>query len=314
MDPMHDHEAEPSLPIDALGGLAALAEPNRARIFEILRHGEHCVCDVGEMLGLSTALVSHHLRALRASGLIRERRAGRWVYYSLDLERVEALRTAVTTLLSPGEAATTDVPLLRLRRARDAPDAPVAPPRHDPARGGAGMTCSVLIVGLPVGRHVPAREDVACGGELRRPASPRAVRGRTSPWSTWTCSARRWPDTPTSRRASRPTASCRRSSWSMAPSCPSGGKLNVSAIERAVAAALEGWPPMAEPSARPADGRRPAGTARRRLLRRGLRADLRDPAPGAAVQPHPRCGLRPARSDHARHRPPGAGRRRMDHR
>ena len=106
MDPMHDHEAEPSFPIDALAGLAALAEPNRARIFEILRHGEHCVCDVGEMLGLSTALVSHHLRALRASGLIRERRAGRWVYYSLDLERVEALRAAVTTLLSPGEAAT----------------------------------------------------------------------------------------------------------------------------------------------------------------------------------------------------------------
>jgi len=107
MDPMHDHEAEPSLPIDALGGLAALAEPNRARIFQILRHGEHCVCDVGEMLGLSTALVSHHLRALRTSGLIRERRAGRWVYYSLDLERVEALRTAVSGLLSPGEAATT---------------------------------------------------------------------------------------------------------------------------------------------------------------------------------------------------------------
>lgn len=107
MDPMHDHEAEPSLPTDTLAGLAALAEPNRARIFEILRHGEHCVCDVGEVLGLSTALVSHHLRALRASGLVRERRAGRWVYYSLDLEHVHELRTAVTTFLSPGEAATT---------------------------------------------------------------------------------------------------------------------------------------------------------------------------------------------------------------
>ena len=56
---------------------------------------------------LSSAQHSEDLRALRSSGLIRERRAGRWVYYSLDLERVEALRTAVTTLLSPGEAATT---------------------------------------------------------------------------------------------------------------------------------------------------------------------------------------------------------------
>ena len=107
MDPSHDHAAEQSVAPDALLGLAALAEPNRARIFELLRHGEHCVCDVGEVLGLSTALVSHHLRALRASGLIRERRAGRWVYYSLDLEQVEALRAAMTTLLSPGDAATT---------------------------------------------------------------------------------------------------------------------------------------------------------------------------------------------------------------
>ena len=107
MDPMHDHTAEPTLPVEALAGLAALAEPNRARIFELLRHGEHCVCDVGEMLGLSTALVSHHLRALRTSGLVRERRSGRWVYYSLNIERVESLRTAMTELLSPGEAATT---------------------------------------------------------------------------------------------------------------------------------------------------------------------------------------------------------------
>jgi len=104
---MHDHAAESLIPVEALTGLAALAEPNRARIFGLLRHGEHCVCDVGEMLGLSTALVSHHLRALRTSGLVRERRAGRWVYYSLDLDRIDALRTAMTELLNPGDAATT---------------------------------------------------------------------------------------------------------------------------------------------------------------------------------------------------------------
>jgi ArsR family transcriptional regulator len=107
MDPLHDHDAETALSTETLAALTALAEPNRARIFELLRHGEHCVCDVGDMLGMSTALVSHHLRALRASGLIRERRSGRWVYYSLDLERVAATRSAVTALLSPGSAATT---------------------------------------------------------------------------------------------------------------------------------------------------------------------------------------------------------------
>lgn len=106
MDPLHDHAAEPSLSGDALLALMALAEPNRTRIFELLLHGEHCVCDVGEVLGLSPALVSYHLRALRASGLVSERRTGRWVYYSVNVGQVHALRAALTDLLTPSAAAT----------------------------------------------------------------------------------------------------------------------------------------------------------------------------------------------------------------
>lgn len=101
-----DHATAPRLALDALITLEVLAEPNRARIVEILRHGEHCVCDVSAMLGLSTALVSHHLRALRAAGLVEERRVGRWVYYALDVERIEALRDEVTALLTPEPGAT----------------------------------------------------------------------------------------------------------------------------------------------------------------------------------------------------------------
>jgi len=107
MDAHLSHPTVPPLARDDLVALQAVAEPNRARIVALLGHGEHCVCDVGEMLGLSPALVSHHLRTLRASGLLRERRSGRWVYYSLDLERLAALRAAVADLLTPGDAATT---------------------------------------------------------------------------------------------------------------------------------------------------------------------------------------------------------------
>jgi ArsR family transcriptional regulator len=81
--------------------LQTIAEPTRARIVALLGHGEHCVCDVGDTLALSPALVSHHLRALRGSGLLQERRSGRWVYYSLDLEALDRLRAAVTSLLTP---------------------------------------------------------------------------------------------------------------------------------------------------------------------------------------------------------------------
>lgn len=99
------HQLEPPVPPDALRALQAIAEPTRARIVALLGHGEHCVCDVGDALGLSTALVSHHLRVLRAGGLLRERRSGRWVFYSLDVDRLAGLRTAVEALLTPTDAA-----------------------------------------------------------------------------------------------------------------------------------------------------------------------------------------------------------------
>jgi ArsR family transcriptional regulator len=107
MDAHRSHLTAPSLAQEDLLALQAVAEPNRARIVALLGHGEHCVCDAGEMLGLSPALVSHHLRTLRATGILRERKSGRWVYYSLDLERVAALRAAVANLLTPTPAATT---------------------------------------------------------------------------------------------------------------------------------------------------------------------------------------------------------------
>jgi ArsR family transcriptional regulator len=101
------HPVAAPLAPDLLVALQAVAEPTRARIVSLLAHGEHCVCDVGDMLGLSPALVSHHLRTLRASGVLHERRSGRWVFYSLDLDRLASLRAAVADLLTPGEAAAT---------------------------------------------------------------------------------------------------------------------------------------------------------------------------------------------------------------
>lgn len=97
--------ADPRPSADALDALRAIAEPSRAKVVALLAHGEHCVCDVGAALGLSPALVSHHLRVLHGCGLLRERRAGRWVYYSLDLERLDQVRAAILALLTPTDAA-----------------------------------------------------------------------------------------------------------------------------------------------------------------------------------------------------------------
>lgn len=105
MDSVRRHSGEPTIRPDSLAALQAIAEPTRARIMTLLRHGEHCVCDVSDALGLSTALVSHHLRMLRSTGLLRERRSGRWVLYALDLDRLAGLRADLDALLSPADAA-----------------------------------------------------------------------------------------------------------------------------------------------------------------------------------------------------------------
>ena len=93
------------LPPEIARGLRAISEPSRARVVAYLAGGERCVCDLGTALGLSPALASHHLRALRSSGLLRERRAGRWGYYALDLDRLEELRIWIDRLLTPSSAA-----------------------------------------------------------------------------------------------------------------------------------------------------------------------------------------------------------------
>ena len=97
------------LPPEIVTGLRAISEPSRARVISYLGGGERCVCDLGTALGLSPALASHHLRVLRSSGLIRERRAGRWVYYALDLARLEQLRDWIDGLLTPSNDAAADV-------------------------------------------------------------------------------------------------------------------------------------------------------------------------------------------------------------
>ena len=80
---------------DVYGTLAdlfgAVADPTRAKIVHILRHQELCSCDVAAVAGVTKSGASQHLRLLRALRLVKTRRAGRLVYYSLDDEHVAML-------------------------------------------------------------------------------------------------------------------------------------------------------------------------------------------------------------------------------
>ena len=71
----------------------ALSDPTRLRILSILGEAEACVHELCEATGMSQPAVSHQLRLLRVARLVRGRRAGREVFYSLDDEHVMELVT-----------------------------------------------------------------------------------------------------------------------------------------------------------------------------------------------------------------------------
>ena len=57
----------------------------------IIEAGELCVCDLAATVEMSESNVSHHLRVLRANGLVRARRAGKMVFYSPDDAHIRLL-------------------------------------------------------------------------------------------------------------------------------------------------------------------------------------------------------------------------------
>lgn len=63
---------------------ATLSDPTRLRIVEALAQEELCVCDLSAALGLTQSSTSHHLRTLRNLRLVKHRREGRFIHYSLD--------------------------------------------------------------------------------------------------------------------------------------------------------------------------------------------------------------------------------------
>jgi ArsR family transcriptional regulator, arsenate/arsenite/antimonite-responsive transcriptional repressor len=69
----------------------ALADQTRLQIIECLRVSEQCVCDLTEIIKAQQSRLSFHLRILKEAGLISDRREGRWIYYSLNVELVEDL-------------------------------------------------------------------------------------------------------------------------------------------------------------------------------------------------------------------------------
>lgn len=77
-----------------------LGDTTRIRIFWLLCHCEECVLNISAMLNMSSPAVSHHLRPLKASGLIVSRREGKEVYYrAADTEQSRLLHQMIEQVM-----------------------------------------------------------------------------------------------------------------------------------------------------------------------------------------------------------------------
>jgi DNA-binding transcriptional ArsR family regulator len=83
------HEAMPHLVDDTTAArlaetFRALSDPTRLRVISLLAQAELCVCDLAVALDVSQSAMSHQLRTLRDLRLVRRRREGRQMFYTLD--------------------------------------------------------------------------------------------------------------------------------------------------------------------------------------------------------------------------------------
>jgi ArsR family transcriptional regulator len=81
--------------------LKALSDPHRLRILDRLRGGEHCVCELTDLLDASQSLLSFHLKTLKDAGLVTDRREGRWTHYALNGESLRSVESFIGSLRRP---------------------------------------------------------------------------------------------------------------------------------------------------------------------------------------------------------------------
>ena len=95
----HHHMNLPQISPDDLYQLAdlfkAFGDPTRLRILYTLSEGELCVCDIADSLSMTQSAISHQLRILKEKHLVKARRDGKTIFYSLA-------DTHVATIISQG--------------------------------------------------------------------------------------------------------------------------------------------------------------------------------------------------------------------
>lgn len=70
----------------------AFCDENRLRILQVLQSGERCACHLLEELQITQPTLSHHMKILCDAGIVAGRKEGKWMYYSISEEGIEAVK------------------------------------------------------------------------------------------------------------------------------------------------------------------------------------------------------------------------------
>lgn len=81
--------------------LKALSDRNRLLILDMLSCGEMCACDIMEGLELTQPTISHHMKILVRAGLVKCKKQGKWMCYSINKAVVDDLFEYINYITSP---------------------------------------------------------------------------------------------------------------------------------------------------------------------------------------------------------------------
>lgn len=89
----------------------AFCDENRLQILDMLKSGEKCACKLVDELNISQSTLSHHMKILCDAEIVKGRKDGKWVHYSLDeggAERAEEMLKSMLTADVTGETDKAD--------------------------------------------------------------------------------------------------------------------------------------------------------------------------------------------------------------
>lgn len=91
VDKVNENMPDEEMLFDLAEFFKVFADSTRIKILYVLLQSEMCVCDIGQILGISQSAVSHQLRVLKQMRLVKYRKEGKSIFYSLSDKHIELI-------------------------------------------------------------------------------------------------------------------------------------------------------------------------------------------------------------------------------